>query len=398
MRKIVLSILAAFSISANAQHIGTLPPNADGRLYYSWDSDDFTVLHTWVGAAHESGFGARVGYSQYKGKSNQTYDNSYTYANVTAIDSTNILVGFGGEDAQVYERKQFSANSRVFQLTFVDVGENHDFQMAAGVRKTEYRETTTSTRTGVGVDVEGMLTISGWNTVSANVYDIANTTVDTQSGSRDSFIANADLKLVMTDRLTIGAAIATDVVESPASIMENVRQVYTAADADYLITENLNFNVIAGVVSFIGEPDANNKRPFIRTNTTWTFLPEHGVSVNFRTRNQYDTDAGSIYYFSPERLARQSVGLNIRKPYGGLVYTAGVEYGSEQVTDAGGVKDTHPIYGWQLGVQTNPGRKTGTTYGISLIGSNAAGIGNNASGGGDNYYWYGLNSWIKVPL
>lgn len=381
MKKIIAAMALAFGLAgtAHAQYMGTMPPNADTRIFYSQDSDNFKVLHTWVGAAHESGFGARVGYSRYEGKHLiggwRYVDNSADYA-----------------ISKEYRDNKFTADGAIFQLTYVNVGENHDFHGAIGVRKTEYKTSTDGIDSALSSADAILLGKTGSGTINSEggyftqVNDISK---DQLSGSRDTLIANAELKLIMTDRFTIGAAVATDLVESARSIQTGTRYVYTAADADYLLTENLNFNVIAGNMYFTD----NNNRPFIRTKTTWTFLPEHGVSTYLRTRNQYDTNPGSYNYFSPDTLAQQAIGLAIRKPYSGLVYTAGVEFGSEQVT-VDGNKDTHPIYGWQLGVQTSPGRKTGTTFGASLVGSNASGF----NGGGSDYNWYGATLWIKVPL
>lgn len=394
MKKIIAAMALAFGLAgtAHAQYMGTMPPNADTRIFYSQDSDNFKVLHTWVGAAHESGFGARVGYSRYEGTQEFRSVNGYYGYYSSADESVNRF----GVDPYVSNNK-FTADGAVFQLTYVNVGENHDFHGAIGVRKTDYR-TDTKNAENANVKVEQTAAslanqyAKNGNEVWSGTWTpdgVQTLTSSDVNGSRDTLVADAELKLIMTDRFTIGAAVATDLVESARSIQTGTRYVYTAADADYLLTENLNFNVIAGNMYFTD----NNNRPFIRTKTTWTFLPEHGVSTYLRTRNQYDTNPGSYNYFSPDTLAQQAIGLAIRKPYSGLVYTAGVEFGSEQVT-VDGNKDTHPIYGWQLGVQTSPGRKTGTTFGASLVGSNASGF----NGGGSDYNWYGATLWIKVPL
>ena len=381
MRKIVLGLLvAAFSISANAQYMGTVPPNADVRLFYSQDTDDFKVLHTWIGAAHETGLGVRLGYSKYEGK--------HLLGGWRYVDNST-----GWESLKGYQDNQFSSDSSIFQFTYVNIGENHDFHGAIGIRSIDYNTSTSNVDNAIG-RVDGNLIAKTGKAVE-NVeqgYFTQNGDIEKNklSGSHNILVANADLKLVMTDRFTIGAAVATDIVESARSIQTGTRYVYTAVDGDYLITEQLNFNIIAGNIYFTDD----NNRLFVRTKTTWTFSPEYGLSTYLRTRNQYDTHPGSFNYFSPERLAQQSLGLAIRKPYNGLVYTGGVEFGSEQVTDITGKKNTHPIYGWQLGVQTSPGRKTGTTFGASAVGSNSSGI----AGGGSDYNWYGFTFWMKVPL
>ena len=307
MKKILIAILAAVSLTANAQYMGTVPPNVDVRFNYSEDTDHFRAVTTWAGAAHESGFGARLGYSR-------------------------------------YESPTTSANSEFGQITYMNLGENHSFQGAIGSR-------------GVG--------------------------------SNDYLIADAELKLTMTDSLTLGLSVATDVVESANSLQTGTSYVYVAGDMDLLLDENLNLNVIVGNIHFTDD----NDRQFIKSKLTWTFIPEYGVSTYLRLKAQQDSRAGGTNYYSPENLTQEALGLQIRKPYTGLVYTAAVEYGYEQAT-LFGYSSNNPIYLWTLGVQTSPGRKTGLTYGVSLTGSNTS----FRDGASSAYNWYGLTSWIKVPL
>ena len=360
MKNLLLALLMAAGFgSANAQYMGTLPPNVDGRMYFSTDSDDFNVMHSWVGAAHESGFGARIGYSK--------YDSPY-----------------------------ISANSQIFQLTYVNVGENHDFHGAIGVRNVSHSTDLSATGSLLADQILDRTGLTGSDAMDIKrdapkwSKEIIESEGGKVNGNNSYFVADANLRLTMTDRFTMGFAFASDLVESTRSIQTGTRYYYTAVDGDYLLSDNININVILGNVNFTDD----NNRPFIRTKTTWTFLPEYGVSTYLRTRNQSDTNPGSTNYFSPDTLAQQAIGLAIRKPYSGHVYTASVDYGSEQVKNVDGSSTSNPIYSWMLGVQTNPGRKTGITYGASLMGSNS----NVFKSGGDSYDWYGITLWLKVPL
>lgn len=374
--KIITCIIASLiSSGAMAQYMGTVPPNADVRFMYSQDTDDFRADTGWIGAAHESGIGARVGASRYSGKQ--------------SLGSSVVWDGDGNKTPGTITNK-FSVNSEFVQLTYVDLGEDHSFHGAFGVRT-------------VG-------TIS--NHLDMQFTDpTINTSVNGGNGPSQHIIADAELKLVMTDSLTLGITAATDVVESVRSLQTGTTYVYVAGDMDLLLDENLNLNVIAGDVHY----SDNNDRLFIKTKLTWTFIPEYGLSTYLRTKSQTDTNPQStttitgetdsptggywygfnrpVNYYSPQYLNQAAVGLQLRVPHSGLVYTAGVDFGHEWATLKDGTSTDNPVYSWQLGIQTSPGRKTGTTYGVSVTGSNSS-----IRGSGGDYNWYGLNSWMKVPF
>ena len=311
--RVLIALLAIVSQGAFAQYQGTLPPNAEAGFYATQDSEKFSSQTLYVGAAIANGLGARLGYSNYSGP------------DFTAT-STN-------------------SNSTFAQLTYVNVGENHDFHGAVGTRI---------------------------------------------NGQSENTKAEAELHLVMTDSLTFGLNAATDIVESANAIRNDVTYVSVGADTDLLLDENLNLNLAYTTVMF---SDGNDRQAF-KTKLTWTFYPEQGLSAYVRTKNQWDNSPGSINYFSPEKVEQVAMGLQIRKPHEGLVYTAGFDFGNERITTLGGDVNTNPIYTWNLGVQTSPGKKFGNTFGVSLISSNAS----ITAAGGSNYSWYGLYSWVKVPL
>lgn len=373
IKSLLLALAVLTPLAANAQYIGTVPPNVDFRFTYSRDTDNFEGMTAWVGVAHESGFGIRIGQSQWSG-----VQTTGQYVKWDAL---------GNKESGNFTNK-VKSTSTIFQFTFVDVGENHSFQSSLGVRS--INSTTNTYSTGP---------ISGVN-------------FPNNSPEGQSLIGDAELKLIMTDSLTLGLTVAIDTVESTRSAQTATRSIYTAADMDLLLDENVNLNVIAGNINYSDD----NNRLFVRTKTTWTFMPEEGLSTYLKTRSQvdsnpkttsevytYETDgpAGGYWYsvtapanyYSPKTLNQASIGLQYRKPFNGLVFTAAADYGQEWATLKDGSSSSNPIYSWLLGLQTNPGRKTGTTFGATLIGSNSS-----LRGTGGDYNWYGLTSWVKVPF
>jgi hypothetical protein len=316
MKKVLLASLIAASFSAHAQYMGTVPPNVDARFFYSEDTDKFRVTTAHVGAAHKSGVGARIGYTN-------------------------------------YQSPNLSTNSEFMQFTYVDIGDNYDFHGAFGVRNTD----------------------ASPNPVVAG---------------------DAELRLTMTDSLTFGLSVATDSVESERGILNGTTYATVAGDMDLQLSDNLNLGAIVGITHFSDD----NDRFFAKSKLTWTVLPKQGVSVFATLMGQTDTNAKASLpaeqrnYYSPDSLIQSTVGAQIRKPYNGMVYLASVEYGYRIASVSGSGDETTPVYVWVLGAQTNPGRKTGITYGVSLTGSNVS----LSSANGGNYNWYGLNSWIKVPF
>lgn len=373
IKSILAAALLSLSSLANAQYIGTVPPNVDFRFTYSKDTDNFEAATVWVGAAVSNGFGARLGQTYYSGKQDVGQ-----YVTWDAL----------GNKKSGRFTNNVKSESTIFQFTFVDIGENHSFQSSFGVRS--FGNTSNSYNTGP---------INGVNFPNGG-----------DNGQK--FIGDAELKLIMTDSLTLGLTVAIDTIESARSVQTGTTYIYTAADMDLLLGDNLNLNVIAGNINYSDD----NNRMFVRTKTTWTFLPEEGVSTYLKTRSQIDSNpkttselytfetdgpAGGYWYavnsptnyYSPKNLNQASIGLQYRKPFNGLVFTAAADYGHEWATLKDGSSSNNPIYSWLLGLQTNPGRKTGTTFGVTLIGSNSS-----LRGTGGDYNWYGLTSWLKVPF
>lgn len=383
MKKLLLATLLAFGAStASAQYMGTVPPNVDGKFYYSSDTDKFTVTNAWIGAAHESGFGARIGATNYRGFGTLTTGDLY-------LDS--------GTDGKYYPTKRttnndFAADSKFFQLTYVAIDENYNLHGAVGVRQTSFKTSTGKLIDEYNKSINDFTALFGTPTVINETLPLGSTDKNspTIAGKSNHIVADIEVKLLMTDSLTFGLSAATDVVESANSIADDTRYVYTAFDVDLQLDDNLNLSSVVGNTKFSND----NNRPFLKTKVTWTFMPEYGLSVYLRTKNQSDSNAGSTLYFSPEKLEQQAIGLQVRKHYMGLVYTARAEYGNERATLTGGSITSNPLYTWVIGVQTNPGRKTGTTYGVSLTGSNS----NGTKYGGEKYDWYGLNAWAKTPF
>lgn len=371
MRKtLIASLLGMLSLAAHAQYIGTVPPNADVKFSYTEDTDKFKFLNTWIGAAHESGFGARIGYFRYDGRllNGSALGAYYPATNVYVPNEST------GADSSV------KAQGETFQLTYVNIGENHNFHGAIGVKNVQHStDVKVSPKANAQYDEDPAAYVR--NQLTSNGGQL--------SGTNQYVVADAELRLTMTDSLTIGLSAATDVVESARSLQTGTTYLYTGGDVDLLLDDNLSLNVAVGNIHF----SDNNDRLFLKTKTTWTFLPEYGLSAFVKTKTQSDSNPGGTNYFSPDSLNSGTLGLQIRKAYDGLVYTAAIEHGREWAKTVDGSQNTNPIYVWSLGVQTYPGKKTGTTFGVTLIGSNTS-----ISGSGTNYNWYNLNSWMKVPF
>ena len=307
MRHLLLSLILVIPTSASAQYIGTYPPNAEVGFIATQDTEHFNSQTFYVGTAISNGLGLRVGYSHYAGQ-------------------------------------DLSASSSFTQLTYMNVGENHDFHGSFGAR----------------------------------------------AGGQDNIKADAELRLIMTDSVSVGVDFETDIVESTKAIQTGTTFASIGGDIDVLLSENLNLNASYHKVFF----SDSNDRQIVKSKLTWTFYPEQGLSTYVRTKNQWDSSPGSTNYFSPEKSELIAGGLQIRKFLNGLVYTAGADFGSERITTLGGDVNTNPVYTWTLGIQTSPGKKTGITYGVTFISSNAS----ITASAGENYNWYGLYSYVKVPL
>ena len=201
--------------------------------------------------------------------------------------------------------------------------------------------------------------------------------------------AEGELRLTMTDSLTIGINAATDVVQSEKSIQNGITFTAVGFDVDLQMTDHLG---LVAVVSETYFSDGNN-RITLKAKLNYEVLPEYGISVYYRLKEQRDMSPGLGNYYSPDQLTEHALGLALRKPNSGLVYTAFIDYGSQRTHTADGI-DNKPIYTWQLGAQTQPGKRYGTTFGTFITGSNTSAINSGAAG----YRWLGFSSWIKVPL
>lgn len=372
MKKLLLATLVAASFSAHAQYMGTVPPNAELGFNYTTDSDKFNTRYGWVGASASNGWGVRYGVGH--GSGNDATVGTVLFYNRVPPEKQNITSTSG-------------FNTQVLQATYVNIGENHDFQGAFGVK----RVNSTATLDGV-------------------VYN------DTQ----DVLVGTAELKLVMTDTLTIGGTVTRDVVETSGNTVyaaipgsySNTTATTVALDMDLQLSDNLSIFAQVGETFFSNA----NERTFVHTKTTYAVLPEYGVSVFGRVKYQYDTNptdltgdkcynndiAGTVNdgwvcptavpYFSPEQRFTVAPGVQYRKPFAGMVFTGSVEYGKQWTTVQSDTTSTN-IHSWSLGLQTSPGKKTGVTFGATVFGTNA-----NITGNSGDYNWYGLYSWIKVPL
>lgn len=384
MRLGILAIMVACAFPAQAQYMGTLPPDAEAGFTYTTDSDKFTTSTVFIGGAAESGWGARYTFGQGQG-------NKASLGTRGVYDSTTNSV----TNTQV-RPDHLKYTSQTLQLTYVNIGENYDFHAAIGPRQT-------TAATGVTF---------GGDSVSVN-----NTSTE--------IVGDLNLRLTMTDSLTLGVTAARSVVDSVGNTVINsinndtlreiggksVTSSTLAVDMDLQLTETLSMYKQVGVTHFSND----NNRWFFNTKTTYDIIPEYGVSVYLRGKYQHDNHPSTgecvdttsqaelsaakeswfcpvAPYFSPHWRLGLLPGIQIRKPYAGLVYTAAVEYG-KQWTNTDSTTVGENAYGWQLGVQTSPGRKTGTTFAVNLLGSNMS-----PRGGGGDYKWYGLYSWIKVPL
>lgn len=204
------------------------------------------------------------------------------------------------------------------------------------------------------------------------------------------FIGQFESRKVVSESFAFGFSVNADVVESIASIKNGTSFYSIGANFDYLVAENLN--VFVGL--YDTEFSDNNSRQTLKTKTTWTFYPEQGVSAYVRTKDQRDSSPGKRDYFSPESSDLIVGGFQIRKFINGLVYTGAIDYGTERITTLGGDVSKNGVYTWNLGLQTAPAKRNGVTFGAMLISSNTS----IASSSNENYTWYGLYSWLKIPF
>lgn len=356
-----LTCALAWSCSekANAQVLGTLPPYAEGKISYSKDSDKFYTNSFIIGASHESGFGFQIGKSNYWGQS-------------------------------------VKGSSDLFQGTYVEVQDDYEIKAAFGIRNTSHFTNLTK----VGNDLANRIITSNPDFTESDIADIraqapqwANDNIiaagGSASGARQNIAAEAEIRLTLTDSLNLGVSASTDIVASEKGLQNGVTYTSIGTDLDLQITDHLG---IVFVVTDTIFSDSNNRLLFA-TKASYDILPEYGVSTYYRIKTQWNSNPGTGNYFSPSQLYENAVGVSFRKYYEGIVYTASFDYGFQNYT-IDGQNNSNPVYTYQIGAQTQPGKRNGKSFGVNIISSNNNSINSTSSG----YHWYGISSWVKVPL
>ncbi len=358
MKKYILGFILSLSGLANAQYIGTAPPNAEFSIFYSKDSDKTYIRQTTVGASHSSGLGFQIG--EYK-----------------------------------FQSQLVSANGAVAQATYAILEDNYEFYGRFGVRQVSHStnllkagdklaDTIINRSTGLSASDISDIRRDATAWAAESISSVGNV-----SGTSQYISADAELRLTMTDSLSIGLNAATDLVQSEKSIQNGITYVFVGADVDLQMSDRLSLVVVASETFF---SDANNRTTF-KGKVIYDVFPEYSIATYYRLKAQYDSMPGNGNYFSPDRLFENAVGISFRKPINGIVYNAFLDYGNQSVLFSG--ETTYkPIYTWQLGAQTQPGKRFGNTFGVFITGSNTSSI--NAINSG--YRWVGINSWVKVPL
>jgi len=323
---ITLAALTALHTTAQAQYIGTLPPVLDFTASYTTDSDKFDTIGGSAGFVLGSGFGAKVEY-------------------------------------QNYSSPTVSGNSSSLFGTYSIVTDNLNLTAAIGVRNISH-----STNPAT-LDTTALQKLSDQG--------------GTADGSDQVIVGSAEATLVMTDRLTLGAYAAKDIVDSAAGLQSNVTSTTLAISSDLVLTETVDWSASLGNTYY----SDSNVRTFLKNRVSWTILPDAGVSLFGKIDYHTNTNPGSPYYTSPENATSTMVGAQWRKTYNGLTYSATLGAGNVTEHFLYDYTASGAVYEWNLGVQTSPGRKTGTTYGVVLVGVNK-----------DSYSWKGVYAWLKVPF
>lgn len=205
-------------------------------------------------------------------------------------------------------------------------------------------------------------------------------------GGRDNYhYGNAEYEYAANEQLTVGVTVDRDVVESDASIRNQVEYLTVGVNSSYQINDAVSVTGAASNTHF----NDSNDRLKLNSKVVWTVLPESGVSVYAKIAYQTDSNGGSKNYTSPERANTILAGAQIRQRYGGALYNASAEMGrvTENFQFARVGSD---IYVLRVGVQSVPRSKQGVTYGISLIDLHKKGL--------DRYQWTGLYSWLRIEF
>lgn len=234
--------------------------------------------------------------------------------------------------------------------------------------------------------------ISGVYIEENNQYDVNASAgiklIDSQT-STDIFVADVASHYYFKD-MTVGAYVATDIVESERSIVNDVRYVYTAVDADVALSKQLDFNALFGIMHFTDD----NNRALLRSTLTYTISPEYGIIVYGKVRADNNSNSGSRNYYSPDMLFDKIIGLKIKQRHGDLIYSAQADYGMRTVDIKNDGVYTDSIYSWKAQIETPPRKKDGVVFGITAQQSNVSPI----YTGESDYMWTNVNGWMRIPF
>lgn len=224
--------------------------------------------------------------------------------------------------------------------------------------------------------------------------DRSNTLVDVNVGVKqlEKTTPYVDINVFhkLSDKATISGILVSDVVETEKSVKNGINFTTALADVGYNITDRLNFSFIGGASQF----SDGNTRAIIRTKTSYAIVPEHGVSVYFRTRDHFDSKPESPNYFSPKQLSQQVMGAQIRKSFGSVQVYTFFDVGNETLYRE--TTTSSPIYTAGATVQSTPWTRGGTTFGATAIRTSSSA--SSSLVGGDGYNWNGVYAWVKIPF
>lgn len=359
-KKIFLVVSCALvSYGANAQVLGTLPPYVEGKASYSKDSDKFYTNNFVIGASHESGFGFQIGKANYWGQ---------------------VVKG----------------SSDLFQGTYVEVQDDYEIKAAFGIRNTSHFTNLTKLGNDLAntiISANPSFTPSDIAEIRANASQWANENIiasgGNSNGSKQNVAAEIEVRLTLTDSLNVGVSASTDIVASEKGLQNGITYTSVSGDVDLQLSEHLGVTFVAADTMFSDD----NNRILFASKANYVVFPEYGISTFYRVKAQWNSNPATGNYFSPDHLFENAFGVSFRKNFEGLVYTASIDYGFQNYTMNGNANST-PIYTYQAGFQTQPGKRNGNSFGVNVISSNNNSINSTSSG----YHWYGLSSWIKVPF
>lgn len=208
-------------------------------------------------------------------------------------------------------------------------------------------------------------------------------TISYSGTNKDYLYGNAEFEYDVTKQLTIGVTVDKDLVESNASIQNKVDYLILGVNGSYQLNDEVT--VTAGISNT--QFSDNNNRLRLNTKVVWTVVPEYGISTYARIAYQADSNGGSKNYVSPENANTLAVGVQMRKKYAGLMFTAAAETGQvDEQFKFGQVGSEQYLF--RLGVQTITKNKL--TYGVSIIDLHK----NNT----DKYQWTGIYSWLRIDF